>query len=427
MTVTSIIDYDSLVQPDRIHGRLYYDPAIFEEELEKIWYREWVYVGHESEIPEHGDYRTRLIGLQPIIMTRDEDGGVHLLMNRCAHRGNTVCQMERGNSHAFRCAYHGWTFANDGHLLGVTYASAYGPDFDRSQYGLTKVPRVANYRGFIFGSMSPTGPSLEEHLGNAKPLLDQLINLSPTGEVDVRAGTHKVKVDANWKMQLENSVDNYHANFIHESAFSTPAQRRASGTMSSDKSAAVTRDLGNGHTQLDFWPQQRKTGEVRTIGGSIFDPVPEAAQKAYADAMKASYGEERAQEIMRDGPPHFMIYPNLFIINFDIRVIQPVSVNKTHIYQHFVRLKGVPPEINTFRLRVHEYYYGPSGAIIPDDVDIFERNQIAFEARVNEWLDLRRGLHRERRDENGMRIGHLTDEITQRAQWQHYKKLMQRA
>src|SRR5688500_19001262 len=139
----SAIDYDDLVQPDRVHGRLYYDPAIFEEELEKIWYREWVYVGHASEIPESGDYRTRMIGLQPVIMTRDEDGGVHLLMNRCAHRGNTVCQMERGNSHAFRCAYHGWTFANDGHLLGVTYASAYGSDFNREEYALTKAPRMA--------------------------------------------------------------------------------------------------------------------------------------------------------------------------------------------------------------------------------------------------------------------------------------------
>ena len=97
-------DYEQLVKDDRVSGRVYYDPAVFEEELAKIWYRDWIYVAHESEIPEPGDYVTRRIGLQPVIVSRDEDGAVHLLLNRCMHRGNTVCQSERGNAHAFRCA-----------------------------------------------------------------------------------------------------------------------------------------------------------------------------------------------------------------------------------------------------------------------------------------------------------------------------------
>ncbi|HXG36981.1 MAG TPA: Rieske 2Fe-2S domain-containing protein, partial [Dehalococcoidia bacterium] len=234
LTSASTINYDELIRDDRVHGRLYYDPAIFAEELEKIWYREWVYVGHESEIPYPGDYCTRRIGLQPVIMSRDEDGEIHLLLNRCSHRGNTVCQRERGNAHAFRCAYHGWTFANDGRLLGVPYASGYGADFQREEYGLVRVPRVGVYRGFIFGSLSPTGISLEEHLGQARPLLDRFIDLSPVGELEVRAGVHKLRCQANWKMQLENAVDNYHANFVHETAFATPAQRRASAAMSGD-------------------------------------------------------------------------------------------------------------------------------------------------------------------------------------------------
>src|SRR5579885_744932 len=92
-------DYRELVQDDRVSGRLYYDAAIFDEELEKIWYRDWIYVAHESEIPEPGDYVTRFIGLQPVIVSRDEDRNIHLLLNRCMHRGNTVCQSERGNAH----------------------------------------------------------------------------------------------------------------------------------------------------------------------------------------------------------------------------------------------------------------------------------------------------------------------------------------
>ena len=125
------INYNELVLADRISGKLYCDPAIYREEFERIWHREWIYVAHESEVPEAGDYVTRQIGLQPVIVSRDEDGGVHLMLNRCTHRGNTVCQSERGNAHAFRCAYHGWTFNNRGDLVGVPYSAGYGKSFRR--------------------------------------------------------------------------------------------------------------------------------------------------------------------------------------------------------------------------------------------------------------------------------------------------------
>ena len=116
-----LTDYTAMVQPDRVHGRVYYDPDIFNDELERLWYREWVYVGHDSEVPESGDYCTKRIGAQPLIMSRSGDGAVHVLLNRCAHRGNTVCQETSGNANTFRCAYHGWTYRNSGELLGVPF------------------------------------------------------------------------------------------------------------------------------------------------------------------------------------------------------------------------------------------------------------------------------------------------------------------
>src|ERR1700693_1196986 len=146
-------DYSQLVQDDRVSGRVYYDPAVFDEELEKIWYRDWIYVAHESEIPEPGDYVTRRIGLQPVIVSRDEDGAVYLLLNRCMHRGTTVCQSERGNAHAFRCAYHGWTYNNRGDLVGVPYAGGYDKSFRKEEFGLAKVPRGASHRGLILASL----------------------------------------------------------------------------------------------------------------------------------------------------------------------------------------------------------------------------------------------------------------------------------
>jgi phenylpropionate dioxygenase-like ring-hydroxylating dioxygenase large terminal subunit len=188
----STIDYSALVKDDRIHGHVYTDPDIFEDELDKIFSRGWVYVGHASEIPNPGDFRVTDIGHQSVIMVRDDEGQVRLLMNRCAHRANAVCQVERDKAKMFRCAYHGWTYRNNGELASVTYQDRYGESFRKEEFGLREVPRTGTYRGFVFGSLSPVGMTLEQNLGPAvKEQLDLFIDLSPEGELDVTAGVHK--------------------------------------------------------------------------------------------------------------------------------------------------------------------------------------------------------------------------------------------
>ncbi len=107
----TVRNYDALVRPDRVHGSLYTDPEIFAEEMERIFYRTWVYVGHVSEVPQPNDYVVKSIGPQSVIMTRDKQGEIHLLLNRCSHRANLVCDAPKGNTVAFRCQYHGWTYS----------------------------------------------------------------------------------------------------------------------------------------------------------------------------------------------------------------------------------------------------------------------------------------------------------------------------
>src|SRR5713101_9449813 len=162
----STVDYNALVKDDRVHGRVYTDPTIFEEEMDKIFARGWVYVGHASEIPRPGDFRVTDIGQQSVIMVRGDDGDVRLLMNRCVHRANAVCQVERGNAKTFRCAYHGWTYRNNGELAGVPYQEGYGSSLHKEELGLVQVPRMELYRGFIFASLSPAGITLDDHLGS---------------------------------------------------------------------------------------------------------------------------------------------------------------------------------------------------------------------------------------------------------------------
>jgi phenylpropionate dioxygenase-like ring-hydroxylating dioxygenase large terminal subunit len=137
------IDYGSLVKDDRVHVSLYTNPAIFADEMDTIFHRGWVYVGHRGEIPNRGDFRLKRVGLQPVIMVRDQDGQVQLLLNRCRHRGATVCQEGQGNARSFRCMYHGWTYRLNGELSGVPAMDAHGEGFKREDLSLLKVPRVS--------------------------------------------------------------------------------------------------------------------------------------------------------------------------------------------------------------------------------------------------------------------------------------------
>jgi nitrite reductase/ring-hydroxylating ferredoxin subunit len=172
-----MIDYKALVQDDRIHASLYTDPRIFAEEMERIFHRGWVFVGHESEIPRPGDYVTRRIGTEPVVMVRSGES-VSVLINRCRHRGTLVCPADRGHARALTCPYHGWTYDLQGALLGVPYPGGYEA-FDKTANGLARAARVDRYRGFVFASLHEDGISLAEHLGSATRLMIRS-GISPT-------------------------------------------------------------------------------------------------------------------------------------------------------------------------------------------------------------------------------------------------------
>ncbi|HEY9240175.1 MAG TPA: aromatic ring-hydroxylating dioxygenase subunit alpha [Burkholderiaceae bacterium] len=408
-------DFDALIRDDRVHGSLYTDPAIYQEELRRIWFTTWVYVGHESEVPGANDYVMKSIGPEPVIMTRDRDGRIHLLHNRCPHRGNRVCMHDSGNARSFTCPYHGWTFANDGALKGYPFPSGY-EGVDRKTLGLGKVTRVQSYRGFVFGSLAADGPTLEEHLGAAMKAIDALCETSPDGEVQITAGFLKHKVKSNWKFLVENETDGYHPSFVHASIFEVA--QSGIGTLYSAESTAVSRDFGNGHTENDLRPEFRKRDVPMGWFGTTAEKLPEYTQK-----MQAAYGAEKARTIMIDGTPHIMIYPNLFIAEIQIFVIQPLAVDETVQHVTALQFKGAP-DLNR-RLRQQTMgSVGPAGFLLADDAEMYERTQMGAALKSPEWLFLGRGRHRERRDEDGFLIGDNTDEVPSRGIWRHYKHLM---
>jgi fatty-acyl-CoA synthase len=408
--------WDQLVQSAHVHGSLYTDPAIFQAELERIWYRTWVYVGHESEVPNANDYVMKSIGPEPVIMTRDRAGQIHLLHNRCPHRGNRVCMTDKGSARSFTCPYHGWTFSNDGSLRGYPFPSGY-EGVDRTELGLGRVARVASYKGFVFGSMAHDGPTLEEHLGAAKESIDLLVRNSPVGEVEITAGFLKHKVKSNWKFLVENETDGYHPSFVHASIFEVA--QSGIGSLYSSESTAVARYMGNGHSENDLRPEFRKRDEPLSWFGTSADRLPD-----YVKSMEMAYGPDKAREIMIDGTPHVMIFPNLFIAEIQIFVIQPLSVNETVQHVTALQFKGAP-DLNRRMRQQTMGSVGPAGFLLADDAEMYERTQLGVQANSPEWLFLGRGKHRERADENGYLIGDATDETPTRGVWRHYRSLME--
>jgi len=412
------LDYKALVQDDRIHASLYTDPRIFEDEMERIFHRGWVFVGHDSEIPRPGDFVTRRIGREPVIMVRGRDGGsVAILVNRCMHRGTMLCQADAGNARTFTCPYHGWTYHLGGELLGVPYPGGY-ESFDKRAHGLVRAPRVSSYRGFVFASLGATGIPLSEHLGAATALFDRSCDLAPDGEVQLGAGWVKHRCAGNWKMLPENDSDGYHLGFVHRALFSTVRTQYQHVVGDERAIRAVIRDWGRGHMEIDWSPGYDRP--LQWLGAS-----PESVAE-YAAALERRDGPELARRRLFEGPAHALIFPNLFLGETNVAIVEPVSAGECVHWHTPMFLKGAP-ELNRRLLRMAEAGMGPASFLMPDDLAVAARNQLGLHARSAPWLLLARGLGREAVDARGRRVSHVTDETTNRGLWRHYRAVMSEA
>lgn len=413
--------YDELVRDDRVHGTIYTDPAIFEEEMERIFHRGWVFVGHEGEIPSPGDYRTCRLGRQPVIFVRGDDGAVRVLMNRCTHRGTVVCPYEHGNSRTFTCAYHGWTFRNTGELSGVPHPEQYTGGLDKKGLALRPVPRCESYRGYVFASLSSEVLPLTDYLGpHVCAEMDLSADLSPAGKIQVRSGVHKYGYAGNWKLQLENSVDGYHITHLHRSYFQIQKQHTGvdGAQIATGSSPALVRSLGNGHVAWDMSPVGYGDATIARMRDS------EGSARRYYDDLVAAHGEERAHYVLSRGAGHVAIFPNLVIIASQLRVIRPVAVDETEVFIYPTLLEGVPSEVNEERLRRHESFYGPAGGGATDDLEVFDRVTEGLRADIDPWILIRRGIGQERTEEDGTVVAQITSELSNRSILSYWKQRM---
>jgi benzoate/toluate 1,2-dioxygenase alpha subunit len=405
-------------QPDtfQVHTDAYMDAQVFDAEMRRIFERTWVYVGHESQVPAVGDYRTTVIGRQPVIVSRHEDGEIYVLLNRCRHRGSVVCREELGHSNFFRCPYHNWGYANDGTLVGMAQSSGYPEDFDKSRWGLRRAPGVANHRGLIFARLSGEGETFEEYFAPVRKYVDWWLNRSPAGTISVLPAAHKYPYPGNWKWQAENGHDGYHGNYVHES-WQRLLERAGEGTVRDVRkyrTGGCTRGFSYGHGLLE---RPGGLNPAASWTGRMMVKYPE-----YAEALKSAYGDQEIEEI--SARRNIFVFPNLYLFDTQIRVINPIAVDSTEVHLYVYGLDGAPDALNQGRYRAHERFYGPAGFGSPDDVEIFVCNQTGLQAGGIDWVLLSRGMHRETVGGDGETVGHSTDEVPVRSMYREWKRLM---
>ncbi len=376
------LSMDQLVQPDRVHKACYADDGIFEQELENIFYKSWIYIGHESQVPNPGDYWTTWIGKQRMILSRSDDGQVHVLYNRCPHRGSLLCSAQHGNAgKAFRCTYHAWQFHMDGSVRQIPMKQGYDGTADVLQDGefaMKKAARYDTYRGFVFASLAADGPDLLTWLGNgAKAAFDDICNRSPEGEVEVVPNCFRIIQKSNWKIFLENQLDALHPSITHHSTGDAAAE------MQKVYKERTGEDPPMGYQMLaDFTLPFEKWDSISTygyeyghtvLGGYMGlrprDPVTLDHEAGLAEA----YGAERMEEILSTNVHHVLVYPCLSVQPplQQLRAVRPLAADKTLTEIWHFRLKGAPEGIYERSLAYYYHVNSPSTMVNADDLNNF--------------------------------------------------------
>ncbi|SNX97147.1 Ring hydroxylating alpha subunit (catalytic domain) [Geodermatophilus sabuli] len=417
--------WTDLVRPDRVHRTLYTETQVFAEEMVKVFGGEsWVYLAHESQLPQPNAFVSVRMGLRPVLVTRDRHGGLHAIFNRCAHRAATVCREESGTAKSFQCPYHGWTFKNNGELVGVPWPQGYG-EMDRAEFGLTRVTRVESYRGFVFGTMNADAPSVEEWLGHARPWLDHWLDRAPEGEVLLGSAAYRMGFRGNWKLAYDNAGDGYHPSFSHRSLLEMASRMGESKDMSyfgrtPDDGPMVSYSLGNGHSVIDqrpahgdepgsFWRNQR----------------PQPGREFFEESIRAEHGDDadRLLDLAIGAQINLSIFPNLLIIGNQIQVIEPLAVDRTQLTWHATRIGGVPDEVSILRMRTQEDFpaFGE-----PDDQANFEEAQRGLAAPEAEWILMNRGLDVTEWQSlvDGVIVTAVTDELHMRSYYDEWLRRM---
>ena len=349
------------------------DPQVWQKELETVFRNSWLLVAHESEIPQPGDYVTRKMGTDNVIVARAENGQINVMLNACMHRGTLLCKADIGNSSHFRCGYHGWIFGNEGSLRGVPRVKElYGPSFDKTQFNLRKA-RTESFYGLIFATFDEDLCSLREYIGDMAFYLECMLGVSPAG-TEAPYGSFSFKHLGNWKLEADNLAgDGYHLPHAHRAGFEMGLMGAQAGAVD-----GVCIQFERGHAIR----AQRSSGES---SGHRFPGYPSDRW----NQIESQLSPAQARMFSDSTVIHGLLFPNMAFVHtpraggFDpnetdaamlqIRLFNPISPDETEETNWLVAPADYSPEWKESAFKTMQRQHGATAFFESDDLENFRR------------------------------------------------------
>jgi phenylpropionate dioxygenase-like ring-hydroxylating dioxygenase large terminal subunit len=418
----------ALTRPTEVHRDVYIDPEIFRLEMKHLFANCWVFVGHDSQTPNKGDYITTEIGDQPVIMVRHANDEIYVLHNRCPHKGTKIAIDRAGNTGKFfRCPYHAWSFKTDGCLLAIPLRKGYkdtGLEESQSVKGMAPVGAVRNYRGFVFARLALEGQSFEAFFGDSLSSIDNMV-----GRLEVAGPPLRYMHRCNWKMLVENQTDTCHPMVAHESSAGTAIKLweemdKPEGTPTPMAMEVIAPFMSSYEffegMGIRTWPNGHGHTGVHHSIHSDYSAVP-----GYFDQMVEAYGEERARAILGENRHNTVYFPNIMIKGpiQQLRLFKPIAADRTLVESYIYRLVGAPDLLLERTAMYNRLINAPTSMVGHDDLEMYERAQEGLHSDGMTWVNIQR-LYQPGEDYAAEAVENGTTERQMRNQFDAWTKYM---
>jgi phenylpropionate dioxygenase-like ring-hydroxylating dioxygenase large terminal subunit len=385
LAVNEAVDLDKGL----IDNAIFTDEATYRQELDRVFARCWLLVGHDSMLPRPGDYVSTFMGEDAVIVWRDPQQRVRVFLNKCLHRGNKLCLFDRGSARSFICSFHGWQYDNEGHLVGVPYfEEAYLGELNKAEWGLVEVPTVASYGGLLFACWDAGAMSLDDYLGDARWYLDRLLMRRYVGGIEILPGKQRYSIPVNWKLLGENFAgDDYHVQVTHASYFKVLRELAAESA----------REVGRPHIGPSEGRSLQacvgyRTGVPHGFGALRFGPISYEEDLRIARGLGSEAVEwteevyRRTAELWQDSAVKLYyfsnanVFPNFSMINArsylqgrGLIVWHPKGPCATEAWQWCAVDRDAPKIVKQMGARMLLQGQAAAGNITQDDQENFER------------------------------------------------------
>ena len=425
-------DIDAMIEGHQVHRDVYTSQRVFDLEMRHLFANTWVFVGHDSQTPNKGDYYTTQIGNQPVIQVRHSDGEIKVLHNRCPHKGTKIAIDREGNTGKFfRCPYHAWSFKTDGCLLAIPLKKGYegtGLENTDNAKGMKPVGAVKNYRGFIFARLAEDGISFEDFFLDSLSSIDNMVDRSPVGRLEVAGPPLRYMHKCNWKMLVENQTDTCHPMVAHESSAGTAVK--------------IWEELGNPEPRppamqiiapfmspyeffenmgIRTWPNGHGHTGVHHSIHSDYSAIP-----GYFEAMCDAYGEDRAKAILDENRHNTIYFPSIMVKGpiQQLRNFIPLGPDKTLVESYIYRLVDAPNQLLARTAMYNRMINAPTSIVGHDDLEMYERAQEGLMSDGLEWVNLQRLYPVDGEDFSEEAVENGTTERQMRNQFDAWRKFM---